>query len=371
MSRYDDDYWGYPPYVSVAEKRANNAKMAAKLAKKNRSLRPVVVEGTKIAKTFWGKAWCDNVESYRDYENRLPRGRSYVRHGAVLDLQISAGLVTALVAGSAGEPYDIKIEITPLPESRREALKKRCAGKVSSLLALAQGKLPPELLTEFCDRRNGLFPSPAEIKTNCSCPDWAGLCKHLAAVFYGIGARLDEEPALFFTLRGIDQNELVGAGAVESLTKGVASELAAENLADVFGVEFDTLEEVPPVKAPPKKAASPPPVFSAEWTPEKIYTLRKRLGYTQAEFAKRCKTSGPGVSQWESGKLPVTERFWKTLEKLSRSEPAPLADLRKRLGLSRAELGRRLGVTGQTIANWESGKTKIPPAQQKKIARLK
>jgi len=168
MSRYNN--W-YPPYVSAAEKKYRNEKMATSLAKGGKQLSPVRIIGNKIAKQFWGKAWCDNVESYQDYSNRLPRGRSYVRAGAVIDLQITSGKVTALVTGSASKPYEISIDISPLAPGRWDALKKKCLGKISSLLALVQGKLPQEILSEFCNRDTGLFPSPKEIKTSCSCPD--------------------------------------------------------------------------------------------------------------------------------------------------------------------------------------------------------
>lgn len=379
MGRYDD--WDYPPYVSVAEKKERNAEMAAKLARKNANLKPVVITGRKIADTFWGKAWCDNVESYQDYENRLPRGRSYVRSGAVIDLQVAPGKVTALVAGSASSPYRISIEIKPLAKARWETLKQKCVGKIASLLALAQGKLPLEILEEFCDRERGLFPSPKEIKTECSCPDWAGLCKHLAAVLYGIGARLDEDPKLFFTLRGIDENELVGADVVDTLTAGVASEIAPENLANVFGMEFDSLTDalpanVPASKAKPTAGKGTPPVV--EWTPETIRALRAKLGLSQAAFGKLCGTSQTIVSQWERGVSRVKPAFYKTLNGLVKPEKRTahprreesLTEIRNRLGLSRPGLGKLLGVSAAVVGNWEREITPIPPEQKRKMEKL-
>ncbi len=264
MSRYDryryDSYDRFPQYVSVGERKAKAAATAAKLAKKGgAALSPIVLEGRAIAKTFWGKAWCDNIESYQDYANRLPRGRSYVRSGSVIDLQITKGKVTALVCGSSPTPYQITISITPLKRPRWEALKQRCLGKIDSLVSLIQGKLSKETLELLCDRKDGIFPAPSEIKMSCSCPDWADLCKHLAAVLYGIGARLDTDPALFFVLRGVDQNELISADAVDALTEGVASEIDESQLADVFGVDFDTdatlaVAESTPPPAPKKTA---------------------------------------------------------------------------------------------------------------------
>jgi len=379
MGRYDD--WDYPPYVSVAEKKERNAEMAAKLARKNANLKPVVITGRKIANTFWGKAWCDNVESYQDYENRLPRGRSYVRSGAVIDLQIATGKVTALVAGSARSPYKISIEIKPLANARWETLKQKCVGKIASLLALAQGKLPGEILEEFCDRETGLFPSPKEIKTDCSCPDWAELCKHLAAVLYGIGARLDEDPKLFFTLRGIDENELVGTDVVDTLTAGVASEIAPENLEHVFGMEFDSLADAVPANVPVPKtrpAAGKETRSAVEWTPERIRALRMERGLSQAEFGKLCGTTQPIISQWERGVSRVNPAFYKTLNGLVKPEKRAahprkeesLTEIRNRLGLSRPGLGKLLGVSAAVVGNRERGITPIPPEQMRKLERL-
>src|SRR3989304_9076129 len=99
MRRYDYDY-GWKPYVPVAERRRQAARETARLAKKGRTVSPVVIKGSKIANTFWGKAWCDNLEHYSDYSNRLPRGRTYVRNGSVVDLHVAPGEVKALVSGS-------------------------------------------------------------------------------------------------------------------------------------------------------------------------------------------------------------------------------------------------------------------------------
>lgn len=329
MSFYRDSF--YPPYVSVAEQKRRNAATAKKLSARGQALKPVCVTGRTIATTFWGKAWCDNVESYQDYENRLPRGRSYIRNGAVIDLQITVGKVTALVVGSASQPYHITIAIAPMDKTRWEALKKKCVGRIDSLLALVQGKLPPEILKEFCSQSQGLFPAPRDITMKCSCPDSAGLCKHLAAVLYGIGARLDEDPKLFFTLRGLDEHELVGGEVVASLTEGATSEIAADDLADVFGVEFDTLEDAQPAGAtkktqktqtattsssgePVKKAPSrplspptaPPAASSPAWTPAAIRELRHRLRITQRQLADYLEISTTTVSFLENGKAKIT-----------------------------------------------------------------
>src|SRR6202048_743999 len=95
------DYeWGWRPYVSVAERRRQAQREMAKLTKKGQTVSPVVIEGRTIVKTFWGKAWCENLERYSDFANRLPRGRTYVRNGSVIDLQITPGEIKAMVSGS-------------------------------------------------------------------------------------------------------------------------------------------------------------------------------------------------------------------------------------------------------------------------------
>jgi uncharacterized Zn finger protein len=232
---------GWRPYVPVDVRRKRAAAHAKKLAKKGRAVRPVILDGRDIAESFWGNAWCDNLESYSDYENRMPRGRSYVRNGSVVDLQIDAGRVTAIVAGS--EIYEIAIEIDPLPKKVWSALIKECAGQIGSIVELLQGKLSESVMRTLARPKTGLFPSPAEIRLSCTCPDWASMCKHVAAALYGVGARLDSEPEIFFTLRQVDQTELVSeAAAARTIGKKRApskKSLATSDLSALFGIELD------------------------------------------------------------------------------------------------------------------------------------
>lgn len=235
-------YSGFAPYVPVAQRRAQAEKAAAKAAKNGSGWAGVTITGKKIATTFWGKAWCDHLESYSDYENRLPRGRTYVRNGSVVDLQITAGLITARVQGSS--LYEESIKIKPLAPARWVAIKAACVGKITSLVGLLQGRLPDEVLRVITDRASGLFPAPNEIELDCSCPDSASLCKHLAAVLYGVGARLDSRPELLFLLRGVDHQELV-AEALSAVSRSsvlasdsVTASLADADLADVFGIDI-------------------------------------------------------------------------------------------------------------------------------------
>jgi uncharacterized Zn finger protein len=233
-------YFASRPYVSVTEKRRKAERELARLKKRGQSIAPVRIEGRTIAKTFWGQAWCTNLERYSDYENRLPRGRSYVRNGSVVDLQIGKGEVAAMVSGSA--LYKIKVSIAPVAKARWKSICCDCAGSIGSLVELLQGHLAKGVMDRVCREGDGLFPSPGEIKLACSCPDWADMCKHVSAVLYGVGARLDDQPQLLFVLRGVDENELIAsAGQDFSLSRtapGAAKVLNDTDVAALFGLEM-------------------------------------------------------------------------------------------------------------------------------------
>ncbi len=214
------DFYGWRPYVSVAERRRKAANEMAKLKKKGHPVSPVVVEGRTIVKTFWGKAWCENLERYSDFANRLPRGRTYVRNGSVIDLQIAPGEIKALVSGS--EIYEVAVKVAPVAKARWRSICTDCAGAIDSLIELLQGRFSKGVMERVCRQKTGLFPSPDEIQLSCSCPDWAGMCKHVAAVLYGIGARLDHQPELLFRLHSVDEKELI-AGAGKGASPGQES----------------------------------------------------------------------------------------------------------------------------------------------------
>ncbi len=233
-------YYEWRRYVPVVERRRKAELAMAKLKKKGHPVSPVVIDGRAIAKTFWGKAWCENLEHYSDYANRLPRGRTYVRNGSVVDLQVAPGEVKALVSGST--IYKVAVRVTPVPKGRWSSVCKDCAGAIDSLIELLQGRFSKGVMERICRHGTGLFPSPDEIRLSCSCPDWASMCKHVAAVLYGIGARLDEQPELLFRLREVSEKDLVAkAGMGLPLTrKRPASEkvLAGSDLAELFGLEM-------------------------------------------------------------------------------------------------------------------------------------
>ncbi len=238
MGWYSYDDWR--PYVSVAQRRRQAAKKLAKMKKGGRAVSTVQIEGRKIAATFWGVAWCKNLESYSDYSNRLPRGRTYVRNGSVIDLQIDAGRVHAFVSGR--DLYEVDIEIKRLAKKRWTDIKGRCAGKIDSLVELLRGSISKGVMEIVTRKGEGLFPSPREISLDCSCPDWATMCKHVAAALYGVGARLDRAPQLLFTLRGVDPAEMVEAAVDQPPRKGQPRRgrvLRSEDLASVFGIDID------------------------------------------------------------------------------------------------------------------------------------
>ncbi|MDJ0447131.1 hypothetical protein [Methylocystis sp. JR02] len=241
-------FWSYPPYVPVAQRRAQAAKEVAKLKKKGRVITPVVLDGRKIAQSFWGKAWCDNLERYSDFETRLPRGRTYVRNGSVVDLQIAKGKITALVSGS--QIYEIDIAVTSATPGRWKAICRDCAGSIASLVELLKGKISKNVMERVCRESDGLFPAPREIKMSCSCPDGAEMCKHVAATLYGVGARLDAQPELLFLLRGVDSADLVSnadAGATSSRPDASQRIIAQDDVAALFGIDMSPM----PIEAAP------------------------------------------------------------------------------------------------------------------------
>jgi uncharacterized Zn finger protein len=303
--------FGWRPYVSVAGRKLEAASRIANLKKKGRVLAPVTIAGSKIATSFWGASWCSNLERYSDYETRLPRGRSYIRNGLVVDLQIAKGEVTALVSGS--ELYRVKVTVAPVASSRWRALCQECAGAIDSLVELLQGRLAKAVMDRVCREGDGLFPAPDEIKLSCSCPDWADMCKHVAAALYGIGARLDEKPQLLFALRGVDENEmLAGAGqdlAISKSTPTAAKILSDNDVAALFGLEMaETVNSdalVPTAPRPPRrlkarnggKASTPTkPLAAQRDTPprrgrSKVAARRKAKVAREKKRAPRTKRS--------------------------------------------------------------------------------
>jgi len=259
--------WGWRPYVSVAERRRKAAREMEKRKKQGQAVSPVSIEGRTIAKTFWGKSWCENLERYSDYANRLPRGRTYVRNGSVVDLQIKPGEILAHVSGS--QLYKVALKIAPVAKAKWKSICDDCAGGIDSLVELLQGRFSKGVMERICRQGQGLFPSPAEIQLSCSCPDWADMCKHVAAVLYGIGARFDRQPELLFRLRAVDEKELIAsAGQAAPLARqgpAAGKLLGGEDLSAIFGLDMaqsagpEALAGDKPARTKRAKAAAPAP----------------------------------------------------------------------------------------------------------------
>jgi len=282
------DYYGYEfaPYVSVAVRRARATRELAKLQKNGRSLMPVAIDGRKIARTFWGEAWCDNLERYSDFANRLPRGRTYVRNGSVVDLQVGAGRVTALVSGSS--LYEVKVMVEAVPLARWAVMCQDCSGAIDSLVELLQGRFSKGVMARLCQENTGLFPSPKELSFTCSCPDWASMCKHVAAVLYGIGARLDRQPELLFALRNVDQQDLIaraGSGLPTSKKQASGRVLESDDLSEMFGIEMAP-EALRPSRLKPAKASTAAAKSTRAKTPTSKQPQSKQRASKNAQSRK-------------------------------------------------------------------------------------
>jgi uncharacterized Zn finger protein len=270
-------WWSFRPYVSVAKRRANALREVKKLAKKGHKTSPVEIAGRAIALTFWGKAWCDNLESYSDFSNRLPRGRTYARNGSVVDLQIELGKVISLVSGSS--LYRITIKIKPLAGGCWQTVKSQCGGQIGSMVELLQGKLSKSVMEIVTKRDGGMFPAPKEIEMSCSCPDYAGMCKHVAATLYGVGNRLDHQPELLFKLRQVDHLELIAQAASPVAKPKTANKktIAADQLAGVFGIELESPSAGKDMKPTAKSARRPKAVtVQVSASPKRQTTARRR-----------------------------------------------------------------------------------------------
>ena len=291
----------YSRYVPVSERRAKAARAARKLSDKGRELAPVRIEGRTIARTFWGKAWCRNLESYSDYANRLPRGRTYARDGSVLDLQITPGTIEAIVAGRRVRPYRVEVGIAPIDPSRWAVIRRACAGQIGSLVELLSGELSSGVMQIVTRPGEGLFPSPREITLSCSCPDWASMCKHVAATLYGVGARLDHEPGLLFTLRGVDPADLIEEAITRSVAPTAAPRgptLETDDLSSIFGVDID-LGDTP--EPPTPRVPEPREVADPEGLPASavrlLHLVRAEPGLRNPELARRLAVSRSTVAR--------------------------------------------------------------------------
>ena len=403
-------------YVPVAARRAKARREMNKLRKKGKDIQPIEIEGRTIARSFWGKRWCEHLESFSDYANRLPRGRTYVRNGSVCHLAIQPGRIDAIVSGS--ELYDVTIRIDKLKLVVWKSVKTRCAGQIGSMLELLQGKLSQQVMGVVTDRDRGLFPKPGEIKLDCSCPDWATMCKHVASVLYGVGSRLDDRPESLFLLRGVDTAELIATEMALPGDSASDDALADDALAGIFGIDLDTGIDTdissgdtspPAPKAPakPRKqerrraalAPAPerqvPPAAKARDLPVSMASAgrprKAALGTDRGKeaaptaaprkqaAAKTQNLSVPAVPPGRTGKAASSAARGKTPsptptprkraaakaqdDRATKAAASPrdirptgewVARLRRRSGLSVARFAGELGVSAVTVYRWEA-----------------
>lgn len=355
-------YNDWAPYVSVAKRRARAQRAMAKLRKQGKHIEPVEIEGRKIARSFWGEGWCKQLEQFSDYDNRLPRGRTYVRNGSVAHLAISKGKIEAIVSGST--LYHVDIAVKPLARKKWEILCQQCTGQIGSMLELLQGQLSNQVMQIVADPNTGLFPDPNEITLSCDCPDWADMCKHIAAVLYGIAARLDHQPELLFVLRNVDHEALISADLdMQTATSGKSKRrrLTTQNLSNVFGVDIEepveslkrkkssVTKKAVTRKAIQKKAVAKKAVV------KKITTKKASITKTLAHKPRLRKMPPKKVI---TKKVPARKTTKKTSAKTGIQAFNPSATsvvrLRKRLGLTQAQFARLLGVSLPSVNNWEN-----------------
>ena len=366
------------PYVSVAQRRANALREMNRLRSKGKTIEPVEIEGRTIARSFWGKGWCDHLESFSDYANRLPRGRRYARNGSVCHLQIQPGRIEAIVSGS--ELYEVSIRIKRLKPTTWSSVKRRCAGRIGSMLELLQGRLSDQVMTVVTDRKDGLFPKPAEIELSCDCPDWATMCKHVAAVLYGVGNRLDHSPELLFLLRHVDADELVSADLTVPGATSTGDTLSDDQLGDIFGIDVDT-----EIQEPPKQTSAP-----VKSTPSKPRRSKKARAATSASGGKKSSTATRRTRRTNPSRRATraAQKQADTTAKvrptsptaIAANEDAPrirptgksVARLRRKLGLSVPEFAHALNVSTGSIYRWEAtpGRLKLQTRPLAALAKL-
>ncbi len=351
----------WSPYVPVARRRANAVRRMTKLRGKGKNIQPVQIEGRTIAHSFWGKGWCDHLESFSDFDNRLPRGRTYVRNGSVCHLSMRPGRIEAIVSGS--ELYNIRINIKKLKPSIWKMVRKKCSGRIGSMLELLQGRLSDKVMTVVTDRKQGLFPQRREIQLSCDCPDWAVMCKHVAAVLYGVGSRLDSQPELLFLLRDVDAQELISTEMAVPSAVASGNALHDDQLSDIFGIELDVAGTTHPVsKTEPKRQRRASRRAGATTAKNKA---RAAMGRKPKPIAARSGVSGKAKrkravpkthDQTATNNRTLASKI--TVPKI-RPTSKSVARLRTQMKLSAVEFAKRVGVTSASVYRWEAATGKL------------
>lgn len=344
----------YKPYVPVAKRREKALKKMAKLKKKGVDIQPVEIQGRKISKTFWGNAWCDHIERFCDIDNRLPRGRTYVRNGSVCHLNIEPGKIQGIVSGS--ELYNVEIHIEKLTKKKWQEIKKTCSGKVGSILEILQGTMSSSVMEIVTEPDDGLMPRLGEMKFKCNCPDWADMCKHVAAVLYGVGARLDIKPEMLFELRGVDPSELVDS--VDIPDADTSTELEGD-LSSLFGVEIEPENVATPIKRPKTKAKSATSKAKKK-APTKKVSSKKFAPKREAKKPKSAKTTRPKTKQSKADIKPF------------KPTKTAIKKLRKRFDLNKTQFAKLVSVSPATITSWEDkpGRITLKPASEEALIKV-
>jgi len=363
----------WAPYVSVAQRRVNALRQMGKLRKKGKDIQPIQIEGRTIARSFWGKGWCDHLESFSDFENRLPRGRTYVRNGSVCHLDLQPGRIEAIVSGS--KLYNIRIDIKKLKPAAWKSVKRRCSGRIGSMLELLQGRLSDQVMTVVTDRKQGLFPQPREIQLSCDCPDWAVMCKHVAAALYGVGSRLDNRPELLFLLRHVDAQELISAEMAVPAAVTTGNVLDDGQLGDIFDIDLDGGDEQRPApKTQSKKRRRANKRTTSTSTKEKARSAAGRKSAPTASQSKDFKKAKrkPAVRKQRARETPNGRAPRGDAAPRIRPTGKSVARLRGQLGLSAAEFARRLGVSAASVYRWEAttGRLKLQARPLAALAKL-
>lgn len=366
----------WAPYVPVALRRANALREMMKLREQGRDMQPIRIEGRTIARSFWGKGWCDHLESFSDFENRLPRGRTYVRNGSVCHLAIQPGRIEAIVSGS--ELYNISIRIKKLDPVTWKSVKGRCSGRIGSMLELLQGRLSDQVMTVVTDREQGLFPQPLEIQLSCDCPDWAVMCKHVAAALYGVGSRLDDRPELLFLLRDVDAQELISAELAVPDAATTGDRLNEDQLGDIFGIDLDVAS---PKQPTPKTRLTKRPrarkrAAMTNTTKGSGSAVRREPAPTTGKLRRSKETERKTAIRRKSTLAATSDgtRSGKAGETAPRIRPTgkSVARLRRQLGHSAIEFARRLGVSVASVHRWETttGRLKLQARTLAALAKI-
>lgn len=296
-----------------------------------------------MAQGFWGRRWCEHLESFSEYAARLAHGRAYVRNGSVCHLAIDAGGIDAMVVGSA--LYHVAIRIRQLDRTAWTAITSACAGAIGSVRDLREGRLPDRVVEVLTDRDAGLLPQPGEIVPECECSDRAPMCKHAAAALAGVGSRFDDHPELLFLLRGVEEEELIAGSPAPPGLDVVDSSPADGGREGAFAPDpgagngqsalREALPAAPTASSPPVPTPADPPALEAP---------PRRVKRTFTYRPPTATASRPGSAPADNG--AGADEFLPTGELIVR--------LRELCGCSVAEFADLIQVTATTVRRWET-----------------